>query len=290
LQAIADKVSSLSVNGTSGVNGTHKSGSETTVFDILSRVLKYDKFAATNSETPQKAIKAAYENHGDRMVEYALDWSIDLSKPGELERKIEELQWLNVILYGIGGWREGKGLQADFFVMHLVTSSLFLGPNVHNLSQRSQEIFLRAYLANALALYHMFGRPPLHLSAFWKNTATAEAFVPGSDVSAGYTATQVDPKVLAAAKGNPNPWLTHAQSAIVAKDDHYAKIIRALLHLATQFGDRPAGHLAKIAPNSGLEGLEQLDGSLFLRVAGLTAEAVYETQAWSFGGFYKNEL
>ncbi|EIW81857.1 hypothetical protein CONPUDRAFT_122359 [Coniophora puteana RWD-64-598 SS2] len=242
--------------------------------------------------TPQENIKVTFEANTDRMLKHALEWSIDLSKPGELDRKIKELQWLMVILYGVAGYHEGKGLQADFYNMHLVTSCLFLGPNLYELSKRSQEIFLRAYLANSLTNYLMFSRPPLDITTFWKETAAAEFIVPAgfsssTGTDAGYTGpAQLDAKVLAATEGNANPWATHVQSAIVAKDDHYAKLIRALLHLAERFGDRPAGYLVTMAPNCGWEGLEQIDGSLFLRVAGLTAEAVNDAQIFSINKPY----
>jgi hypothetical protein len=46
----------------------------------------------------------------------AEQWTIDLSQPGEIERKVEECIWTATILYGIGGWSKEDGLKADFFL------------------------------------------------------------------------------------------------------------------------------------------------------------------------------
>ncbi|EIW74781.1 hypothetical protein CONPUDRAFT_85591 [Coniophora puteana RWD-64-598 SS2] len=285
VQGVTQKVASLAVNGSNGAANGHSGG--TTAFDVIARILKDDTLIGRKFEIPIQGIRDTFEQHGDRIREHADKWTIDLSKPGELERKMEELQWLNVILYGIGGWTENQGLQANFFYMHLVTSCLFLAPNVAPLSQRSQEIFLRAYLTLSLGFYVMFGRPALPIADFARSASTkaAASYVPFAQNSL-YEA-QSDPKVHAAAQGAANPWLAHAESAIVAKDDHYAKIVRALLHLGSRFGRRKAGYWAEVAPNSELAGIELLDGSLFLRVAGLTAQAVYETQVWSFESYAK---
>jgi Questin oxidase-like len=59
--------------------------------------------------------KTAMEAHGDAIRKYTREWSYNSSDPKELERKIEELVWMNVIIYGIAGWTKDKDYNADFF-------------------------------------------------------------------------------------------------------------------------------------------------------------------------------
>jgi hypothetical protein len=55
-------------------------------------------------------------DHGAEIWRYAEQWTIDLSQPGEIERKIEECVWTATILYGIGAWNNVNGFRADFFL------------------------------------------------------------------------------------------------------------------------------------------------------------------------------
>jgi hypothetical protein len=85
----------------------------------------------------------------------------------------------------------------------------------------------------------------------------------------------------------PNPWLAITQSALQHQDDHMAKIQRALLHWANMFGSRPVGYWAR--GKEQLEGIELLDGTFFVRIAGLTADKVgwmregQEKAGWHYG-------
>lgn len=65
----------------------------------------------------------------DIMNKYANEW--DLSgigrDPAELERKIEELFWMQALIYGTGDWKDGKKFQADFFACVHVLRFFFFG-------------------------------------------------------------------------------------------------------------------------------------------------------------------
>lgn len=54
------------------------------------------------------------KNHGDILLEYAEQWILDISDPKDVERKIEELTWTNVLIYVVGGWKQAGGFTADF--------------------------------------------------------------------------------------------------------------------------------------------------------------------------------
>lgn len=81
----------------------------------------------------------------------------------------------------------------------------------------------------------------------------------------------------------PNAWLGLVQGALVHTDDHFVKVQRTLLHFAQAYGGRAPGTF----DGAVLEGAEVLDGSLFVRVAQLTAERMTAEGAfWDFKGFY----
>jgi Questin oxidase-like len=61
-----------------------------------------------------KLYVATMATHGDAIRNYAREWSYDSSGPKEVERKIEQLVWMNAIIYGIAGWKEDEEFNADF--------------------------------------------------------------------------------------------------------------------------------------------------------------------------------
>jgi hypothetical protein len=64
----------------------------------------------------------------------------------------------------------------------------------------------------------------------------------------------------------------------VHPDDHMLKIQRTFAHFSSLYGARPKGYFK----GTELEGAEELDGSLFLRAAGLTHEYMNQgTGGWS---------
>lgn len=70
--------------------------------------------------------------------------------------------------------------------------------------------------------------------------------------------------------------------------EHHPKIQRAFPHFSTIYGIRPKGYFAETE----LDGAEELDGSLFVRAAVLTADYMgwaregEEAGNWSYEGFY----
>ena len=89
----------------------------------------------------------------------------------------------------------------------------------------------------------------------------------------------------------PNSWLAIMQTALQHPDYHTCKIQRALGNWSRLFGRRPRGYWAKSSPKGSgvqLKGIELLDGSLFVRVAGMTQGMMswmregQERGQWSF--------
>ncbi|KAG2056639.1 hypothetical protein BDR06DRAFT_1040353 [Suillus hirtellus] len=227
-------------------------------FSILAKIIQDPKF------TP-KVIKKHFRNfyglmseHGDTIWDYAKQWTIDPSQPGEIERKMEECIWTSSILYTIGGWNKDGSFTADFIYMHCVTSSLFLPSLLAYLPIDSQVLLLRGYFAMILGLHITRGFPRLDIQGF----LSATSHLPSEN--------KVD-----------NPFLDIVQSGIMHPNDHVSKIQRAFAHFSSLYGARPKGYFK----GTELEGAEALDGSFFLLGARLTDEYMREGTFWSLEGF-----
>ncbi|KAH7922285.1 hypothetical protein BV22DRAFT_1131586 [Leucogyrophana mollusca] len=282
INAATSHLASLVLNSTAA-NVTVKSEPRTGThpFDVLARMLKDPRFP----QGPRNFIGQFPDTlaaHAEEIRKYAEQWTIDLSKPGELDRKMEELIWTSSLMYGIGGWDKTSGFKADFFLMHLVTSSLFLPSVLPYLAPRSQALLMRAYFVSSLTWWVARGRPGFDIKEFFASTSALPT-PPGETSSHSPT-----PNVPLPHAQTPNPWLPLLQSTIVHPNDHFAKIQRAFAHFGVIYGTCAAGYFK----GTELEGAEHLDGSLFIRAAGLTSEKMgwtregQEGHMWSFEGFY----
>jgi len=89
-------------------SGTH-------ALTILARILKDPRFDGRKKKDQFHTYEDVMQKHSDALLKYANEWTLDTSDPKEVERKIEELVWANVSIYGLGGWKEGEDFNADFF-------------------------------------------------------------------------------------------------------------------------------------------------------------------------------
>jgi hypothetical protein len=95
-------------------------------FSIITKILRDSEFAPKKMEKYfDGMIQVLLTEHGDNIWRYAEQWTIDVSQPGEIERKIEECIWTTTILYAIGGWSKEKGFKADFFLYVVPVSSFY---------------------------------------------------------------------------------------------------------------------------------------------------------------------
>ncbi|KAL0948373.1 hypothetical protein HGRIS_010955 [Hohenbuehelia grisea] len=233
---------------------------------IIARIRKDTRFDDFKPQSFLHLFDDMVNIHGDTLVEYANQWNLDFTTPDTVDKKFEELVWAVSVMYGIGGWNEGKGFQADFFNMHLITSSVFLPSILPYLSPRSQGILLRSFFLTAITWWVGHGRGYLDVRDYFKkDTAHPEFPGPRPTPIKGVFPSTTSPSAI-----TPNPWLPIIQSAIVHTDEHLPKIQRALAHYAHLYGNRVAG-LPDFAETE-LEGAEWIDGSLFVRIAGMTAE------------------
>ncbi|KAI9463461.1 hypothetical protein HD554DRAFT_2175564 [Boletus coccyginus] len=247
-------------------------------FDIVACILKDDRFNLRSSGGSIDQIIELLGENSLTVMGHAEKWTINLDQPGEVERKMEELIWLSSLVYGVGGLTP-NGFQSDFFLTHMVTSSLFLPSLIAYLTPRSQVLLLRCYLLAVLAWWVLCGRPALNIKSFM-TTTSIEPSVPTTPTPNTSLTIETTP--------TPNPFLPILQSAIAHPDDHLVKIQRTFAHFDTLYGRRPAGYFK----GTELEDAELLDGSLFLRASLLTADYIgwvregQEPRPFSLDGFF----
>ncbi|KAG7085650.1 hypothetical protein E1B28_003196 [Marasmius oreades] len=245
-------------------------------FTTVSRIIK-------DSSIQLEIIKRATEEHslsmyeatlaesGEKIYKYVQEWAsgFDGKDHEVVKKKVEELQWTNALLYAVSGLEEGEdknlkpSFKADFFRMHLVTSSLFLPSLIAYLSPASQHTLLRSYFAICLVWWVSRGKMPLDIKRFYESTSTTADQLESAPSSAHKNA-------LVSSNPNPNPWLAVVNQAMNHPDDHLPKIQRALGHFSTLYGSRMPGSAE--FKDTELEGAEVLDGTFFVRAAILTAE------------------
>lgn len=272
----------------SAVDGGH-------LFSIMARMLKDPRLESgilkLSSEKVLPNFFHIVSECGDIIKEYVEQWDLRLtgdaaSDASVLDAKIEELYWVHVLIYGVGGWSEENGFLADFFNMHLVTSAIFLKNFVTVLKKTSsKKTFLRSYLTISLGWWVARGRPGFSITKFYEATGgfnsddVAQAAIPGPQPTPTGKALKVagQPCLI------PNAWYPILQTTLTHPNEHLCKLQRSLAHADSLYGTRAAGHFAHLsglpdfdgstsAGKPGFEGLGKLDGSLFLRVARLTAD------------------
>jgi len=182
------------------------------------------------------------------------------------------------------------GLTRLIFSMHLVTSSLFLPSLFSAVGPSSQLLLLRGYFAVCLTWYIGRGRPPLDIARFFGNDTTLHP-TPDPELATPHQDACPSPS-LSIHASTPSPWLQIMQSALIHPDDHLPKLQRALSEYASRFGATPAGYFK----GTKLKDAELIDGTLFLRVAGLTAGRMGwvrdgespSQDGWDRHGFYNS--
>ena len=93
--------------------GVHVEGTKTDVhaFTILARILADSRLETGPPEDMFGIYTEALDKVGDVIREYADQWSLS----GDLQKKVEELLWTSVLIYGVGGSEKSGDFNADFF-------------------------------------------------------------------------------------------------------------------------------------------------------------------------------
>ncbi|KZT67499.1 hypothetical protein DAEQUDRAFT_673054 [Daedalea quercina L-15889] len=274
-----------------GLNGKANGSAVSTgphALEILAKIANDPAFAPSAIGIPvenRRDLCEVLEARGPELFELVSAWTVDGADKDAVYRKIEEVVWMNVVVFGVAGWGSRhstpeKKFNGDFILLHLVTSTLFLHSYVPYLSASSISSLVRAFFGASLGVYIARGRPALPIRDFYAST-TAMPRAPGP--------APTPHKDALTSTGITNPWFEVLQSTLAHKDDHLVKLQRALAHFATLYGTTPPGRFADL---HGLNGAEILDGSLFLRVAGLSQDRAgwmregEEDKFWDFQGFF----
>ncbi|KAL0573270.1 hypothetical protein V5O48_008677 [Marasmius crinis-equi] len=261
---VVPSVGSVTARLQSLATGTTGKTSSPHAFSTLSRVSKDESIKAVPEVMGPNRYNVVLENSGEAIYKHVNDWAdFDASDSDIVKRKVEELLWTNVLIYALPGFQAGTGndagFMADFITMHLVTSSLFLPSLIASLVPSSQHLLMRSYFAYSLGWYVSQGKVPLDIEKFF----AADTAHPVLDTS------------------SPNPWLAIINQAIKHSDDHLPKIQRALGHFSALYGSRVAGDAEFSATE--LRDADKLDGTLFIRAAGLTAKRLGREQGAAGG-------
>ncbi|KAF8590606.1 hypothetical protein K439DRAFT_1611983 [Ramaria rubella] len=267
---------------------------------LLARILQDPRLAP---ETPtrddiERYFEDTVKTRGQIIREYAQAWDADVSSPGAVSQRVEELAWVVALLYGVGGCRKDR-FKADFFTfvtnllpkrrllaerthyrMHLVTSSLFLPSILAHLNPNSQRTLLRSYFAVVLGYWVSQGRATLNIEGFYAATAS-------NMVAPGVQPTP-NREILTKDNLTPNAWYPLLQSTLMHPGEHLLKLQRALAHYASLYGTTPKGRFNNVE----LRDADKLDGTLFLRVAWLSMNRNGwmregdQKGDWDFDGFF----
>lgn len=197
----------------------------------------------------------------------------------ELEKKIKECIFVaTLIMSGTG--RRGRKPRLDFYLMHLVTSSIFLHPLCAALRNAEHKAaLLRAYVPVSMLYVLARGRPRIDPELIMSYSAHPRP----------PTAQKEHLKPSEEAIGSPwddecyNPWPALIEGCLYHSESHVPKAMRTLMLGARKYGDTPAGQVPGSFTDEGKEthaGIGKVDGTLFVRAAGV----MMETLGWSGHG------
>ncbi|KAF5371285.1 hypothetical protein D9758_004168 [Tetrapyrgos nigripes] len=234
---------------------------------VLKPVMPYDNNALMSARIKDVLKDGRPEEIRRICSQFYVDESVG---DAEMKVKVEEFMWTATLLLFSTG-KEGRKPRLDFFLMHLVTSSIFLPSYLRVLQNSKDKVkLLHAYLPIMILLTLTRGRPIIKPDLLMNATDRPRPpFKPDSVFKMDKDQTAI---------GNPaededyNPWPALIQSATHAPDSHVLKTMRTLVFAAREYGDTQAGGVIGAKDVKGQEthpGIEKLDGSAFVRAAGM---------------------
>lgn len=88
-------------------NGLH-------AFTVLGRIVNDDRLSHVRKPEDVSVFEDVTAKYGDIIKDYVNQWSVD----GPVEDKVEELSWVNILIYACAGYsymKTGGHFNADFF-------------------------------------------------------------------------------------------------------------------------------------------------------------------------------
>lgn len=211
----------------------------------------------------------------DEIKRLAAQWQVDTGRGQEaLDEKVEELLWATTLLLA-GTGKRGQPARLDFFLMHMLNMSLFLPSLLRAIpTMESKAALLHAIVPVMLMYLTIRGRPRINPPLLMSYTATPRP--PGGDKAYSPHETAIGDSRDATLV---NPWPDIVAAVLHAPDPHTLKAIRALYFAAQQYGTTPPGGAIgafDAEGNETHEGMAKVDGSIFVRAAGV----VMNTLGW----------
>ncbi|KAJ8501978.1 hypothetical protein ONZ51_g311 [Trametes cubensis] len=238
--------------------------------DIMKPVMPYDPDALLSA----RFRAACTDGRPEEIRRLSALWQIDTTRgQAELDERVEELLWTTTLLL-VGSGRRGRKPRLDFFLMHMLNASLFVPSLLAAIpTMESKATLLRAIVPVLLIYLTVRGRPRIDAELAMTYTATPRP--PNEKL----------PEPYVSAIGKPeddvdfNPWPGMVASVLHAPDAHTLKAIRVLYYAAQRYGRTPPGGVIGAFDMNGHEtheGIAKVDGSLFVRAAGV----VMDTLGW----------
>ncbi|GJJ14036.1 hypothetical protein Clacol_008293 [Clathrus columnatus] len=224
--------------------------------------LPYDPDAFINQR------RVAFLEGGHRLV--ALKRILQHFDPGHTKVAIEECLeevMISAILLAFGTGKPNRKPRIDFFLMHLVTGSLFIQSVVRVTDNiEYQRALLRIYIQLMAETIILRGRPRIDPALLM--TYTANPLPPTGLVKAHPEA--IGPE-------NRNPWLALIESSLNASDAHVPKTLRTLIYASRNWGTLNKGEIIGTWGPDGQEthkGISGVDGTVFIRAAGMLLDTL----------------
>lgn len=235
----------------------------------LKPVMPYDPNALISARINSALSEGRMEEIKRICSQFCIDDSL-----GELEfdKKLEECILVSTLLLFATG-KEGREPRLDFFLMHLLTSSLLLKPYLEVLKNPSHKAeLLRAYVLVIILLTMSRGRPVIKPNLLMSYTDVPRPPQPPAEPHNSAIGNPCDDKLY-------NPWPAMIESCFYAPDAHVLKTMRSLIFAAKKYGDTPPGgaigaFLQEDPAKETHPGTAKMDGSIFVRGAGMLLDSM----------------
>jgi len=205
----------------------------------------------------ENKIQAMIEKASEKIKEYVKKWIIDAGSKDDVVSKTKELMGIAMALT-TGTTRPGKDIKLDFFLMHGLTSSLFLPIYLSSLSSSQAARLLQAFFSTTVGFYISRGRPRIHLA---DNLSTFKPNLGGYEDEIS------------------NPWTTVIKRTIAHEDVHLVKAVRSLIYGATYLA-----HLDKEYEMKETPGEYKETSQYWLNSAKMTLDALRDGGWWLLEG------
>ncbi|KAF8882188.1 hypothetical protein CPB84DRAFT_1851350 [Gymnopilus junonius] len=241
--------------------------------EVLKPPMPYDPNALINARLKSAVADGRKEEIEKISAQFNLrnDFTDD-----DVAQKAQEIIWTATLLTFATG-KPGRKPRLDFFLMHLLTSSLFLRPFCAMLKNKgSKAALLRAYVPIMITIILSRGRPRIN----------PELMMSYTDVPRPPLPKEKSPTPSGASIGSPlddtdyNPWPALIEAVRYHPDSHVLKAMRTLIYGSQHFGTTPAAEVIGAYSSKdqyGAEthkGMSAVDGTIFVRAAGVLMDTL----------------